>query len=155
MFIQNCRLLEFPRICDARGNLTFVEAERHVPFEVKRVFYLYDVPAGAERGAHAHRTLHQVLICLSGSFDVVAEDGFAETRFHLNHPWCGLYIPPMIWDTEINFHPGSVCMVLASDYYTEADYYRDYDEYLKAITAARRAAALSGVLVNGAGFSAG
>ncbi len=138
MYVEQCRLLTFPKICDARGNLTFIEAEKHVPFEVKRVFYLYDVPTGESRGAHAHKRLQQVLICLSGSFDVVVRDGLNDARFHLNRPWHGLYVPPMIWGAEVNFDPGSVCMVLASDYYMESDYFREYEEYLEAVTAARR-----------------
>jgi hypothetical protein len=137
MVIENCGLIKFPRISDPRGNLTFIEAERHVPFQVKRVFYLYDVPTGESRGAHAHRELQQVVICLSGSFDVIVDDGIRTARFHLNRPWEGLYVAPMIWGAEVNFDPGSVCVVLASDYYKEADYYRDYDAYLKAVQAAR------------------
>jgi dTDP-4-dehydrorhamnose 3,5-epimerase-like enzyme len=144
MFIKNCRVIEFPKICDARGNLTFIESERHIPFEVKRVFYLYDVPTGESRGAHAHKELQQLIICLSGSFDVVVDDGLGKARFHLNRPWRGLYVPPMIWGAEVNFDPGSVCIVLASDYYNEADYYRKYEEYVEAVTAVR-----AGVLPRG------
>lgn len=138
MYVRNCRLIELPKICDARGNLTFIEGSRHVPFDVKRVFYLYDVPTGESRGAHAHKELHQLLICLSGSFDVIVNDGLEEVRFHLNRPWRGLYVPPMIWGAEVNFDPGSVCIVLASDYYQESDYYRDYADYLQAVAGARR-----------------
>jgi len=143
MFVEQCQIISFPKICDARGNLTFIEAERHVPFEVKRVFYLYDVPTGESRGAHAHKQLHQVLVCLSGSFDVLVSDGDKETRFHLNRPWLGLHIPPMIWGAEVNFDPGSVCMVLASEYYNESDYYREYDAYLEAVTVARQRASIA------------
>ena len=143
MFIEQCRIISFPKICDARGNLTFIEADRHVPFEVKRVFYLYDVPTGESRGAHAHKQLQQVLICLSGSFDVIVADGVNETRFHLNRPWQGLYVPPMIWGAEVNFDPGSVCMVLASEYYDEADYYREYEAYLEAVADARQRASIA------------
>jgi oxalate decarboxylase/phosphoglucose isomerase-like protein (cupin superfamily) len=141
MYVQNCRLIELPKICDTRGNLTFIEGSRHVPFDLKRVFYLYDVPTGESRGAHAHKELHQLMICLSGSFDVIVNDGLEEVRFHLNRPWRGLYVPPMIWGAEANFDPGSVCIVLASDYYQESDYYRDYSDYLQAVAAARREAA--------------
>jgi oxalate decarboxylase/phosphoglucose isomerase-like protein (cupin superfamily) len=140
MLVENCRLLEFPTITDERGCLTFIEAERHVPFPVKRVFYLYDVTTGESRGGHAHKELHQVLICLSGSFDVLVNDGITQRCIHLNQPSTGLYIPPLIWDTEMNFEPGSVCMVLASAHYSEADYYREYKPYLEASTAARMAA---------------
>jgi oxalate decarboxylase/phosphoglucose isomerase-like protein (cupin superfamily) len=151
MYVHNCKLLTFPKIVDARGNLTFIEAERHVPFEVKRVFYLYDVPTGESRGAHAHKELQQVLICLSGSFDVLVNDGLQETRFHLNRPWHGLYVPPMIWGAELNFDPGSVCMVIASMYYMESDYYREYSDYLRAVTAARQSAASPANAITGAG----
>jgi hypothetical protein len=140
MFVEKCRVLSFPRISDARGTLTYIEAAKHVPFDVKRVFYLYDVPPGESRGAHAHRQLQQVLICLAGSFDVLVADGVHERQFRLCHPAVGLYIPPLIWDTEVNFAPGSVCMVLASDFYDEGDYYRNRDAYLDAVAAARSAA---------------
>jgi oxalate decarboxylase/phosphoglucose isomerase-like protein (cupin superfamily) len=132
MDIDRCRMLEFPKITDPRGNLTFIEQQRHVPFEVKRVFYLYDVPTGESRGAHAHRKLRQVIICLAGSFDVLVDDGKQKRAIHLNRPWRGLYIPPMIWAAETNFDPGSVCLVLASELYDESDYYRDYDQFVRA-----------------------
>lgn len=132
MGVEECKLIELPKIKDPRGNLTFLEGERHVPFEIKRVFYLYDVPTGEDRGAHAHKELHQFLICLAGSFDVSLDDGKEKRIVHLNRPWKGLHIPPMIWASEINFDPGSVCLVLSSDYYSEADYYREYEEFLAA-----------------------
>ena len=132
MNIDRCRMLEFPKITDPRGNLTFIEQQRHVPFEVKRVFYLYDVPTGESRGAHAHRKLRQVVICLAGSFDVLVDDGKQKRAIHLNRPWQGLYIPPMIWAAETNFDPGSVCLVLASELYDASDYYRDYDQFVRA-----------------------
>jgi len=137
MFVQNCRLIDFPELADRRGTLTFFEAERSTPFPIRRVFCLYDLARGESRGGHAHRKLQQLLVCLSGSFDVVVDDGLERMEYHLDRANRGLYIPPLIWDTEINFIPGSVCMVLASDYYDEADYYRDYDEYLAAVEAAR------------------
>jgi len=127
-------VIELPKITDPRGNLTFLESNRHVPFEIKRVFYLYDVPTGNNRGAHAHKKLHQFLICLSGSFDVTVDDGLNQDTIHLNRPWKGLHIPPMVWAAEVNFDPGSVCLVMASDYFDESDYYRNYDQYLKALT---------------------
>jgi hypothetical protein len=139
--LRHCRLIEFRKVADVRGNLSFIEGGRHVPFEIKRVFYLYDVPTGESRGAHAHKTLEQVVICLAGSFDVAIDDGVARHTVHLNRPWQGLYIPPLIWAAEVNFDPGSVCLVLASDLYREADYYRDYDDYLRAVREAREAAA--------------
>jgi hypothetical protein len=131
MNVHNCQLIKLPKILDQRGNLTFIESTRHVPFEIKRVFYLYDVPTACDRGAHAHKTLHQFLICLSGSFDVSLDDGKEKKIVHLNRPWEGLHIPPLIWASEINFDPGSVCLVLASDVYQESDYYRDYTGFLK------------------------
>ena len=127
-----CRIIELPKILDPRGNLTFIESERHVPFEIKRVFYLYDVPTGCDRGAHAHKKLHQFLVCLAGSFDVMWDDGTNQDTVHLNRPWKGLHIPPMVWAAEINFDPGSICLVLTSDFFDETDYYRDYEEFLKA-----------------------
>jgi hypothetical protein len=132
MHVQACRLIDLPRISDPRGNLTFVEGGRHVPFEIKRVYYLYDVPGGAERGGHAHKELHQLIIAMSGSFDVVLDDGHQKRRVHLNRSYCGLYVCPMIWRELNNFSSGSVCMVLASRLFDEADYYRDYDEFLRA-----------------------
>lgn len=133
MGIDECKLIELPKITDPRGNLTFLEGGGHIPFDIKRVFYLYDVPTGEDRGAHAHKELHQLLVCLSGSFDVSLDDGREKKVVHLNRPWRGLHIPPMIWASEINFDPGSVCLVIASEYYTEADYFRDYGEYLAAV----------------------
>ena len=142
MFVENCRLITFPEISDPRGTLTCIESEEHIPFDLKRVFYLYDVPPGQMRGAHAHKELHQVLICLSGSFDAIVADGRSEQRYHLHQPSVGLYIPPLIWDTEINFSLGTVCMVLASDHYDESDYYRDYNRYLFAVKEARLSASV-------------
>lgn len=130
MGIDDCVLIDLPKITDPRGNLTFLESGKHIPFDIKRVFYLYDVPTGEDRGAHAHKELHQFLICLSGSFDVALDDGYAKKTIHLNRPWKGLHVPPMVWASEINFDPGSVCLVLTSDFYNEADYIRDYDLYL-------------------------
>jgi len=141
MKIQSCRLIEFPKIADPRGNLTFIENERHIPFEIKRVFYLYDIPTAESRGAHAHRTLEQVVICLSGSFDILLDDGVERRHVHLNRPWQGLYIPPMIWAAEENFDAGSVCLVLTSQLFNEADYYREYEEYVAANLIAEAAAA--------------
>lgn len=129
--VKQCRIIDLPKITDPRGNLSFIEGGRHIPFEIKRVFYLYDVPTGEDRGAHAHKKLHQFLICLSGSFDVLLDDGYEKQSVHLNRPWKGLHIPPMIWASEVNFDPGSVCLVLASDLYDESDYIRDYQEFLR------------------------
>jgi hypothetical protein len=133
MSLTECRIIDLPKINDPRGNLTFIEGGRHVPFEIKRVYYLYDVPGGAERGGHAHRALHQLIIAMSGSFDVILDDGKQKKRFHLNRSYFGLYVRPMIWRELDNFSSGSVCMVLASNFYDESDYYRIYDEFLQAI----------------------
>lgn len=127
-----CKRLDLPKIADPRGNLTFVEGGQHVGFDIKRVYYLYDVPGGAERGGHAHKGLHQFIIAMSGSFDVVLDDGTKKERFHLNRSYNGLYVCPMIWRELDNFSSGSVCMVLASNRYSEDDYYRDYDQFMKA-----------------------
>lgn len=133
MSISDCRITGLPQVHDPRGNLTFIEGGRHVPFEIKRVYYLYDVPGGAERGGHAHRELEQLIIAMSGSFDVVLDDGYIRQRFHLNRSYYGLYIRNMVWREIDNFSSGSVCMVLASNYYDEADYYRDYQQFLAAV----------------------
>lgn len=132
MPLGDCQIIELPKIQDHRGNLTFIEADRHVPFEIKRVYYLYDVPGGATRAAHGHRSLHQLMIAMSGSFDVTLDDGKEKKLFHLNRSYFGLYIPPMMWRDLDNFSSGAVCMVLASDYYDENDYFRNYDNFLKA-----------------------
>jgi hypothetical protein len=128
--INDCKLMLLPKIADPRGNLTFVESNRHIPFAIQRVFYLYDVPGGAERGGHANKALHQLIIAMSGSFDVVLDDGAEKKRVHLNRSYSALYVCPMIWRALDNFSSGSVCMVLASHPYDQDDYYRDYDEYV-------------------------
>jgi hypothetical protein len=139
MHIAQCRIVELPKISDPRGNLTFVEGERHVPFDIKRVYYLYDVPGGAERGGHGHKELQQLIIAMSGSFDVVLDDGSRRERFHLNRSYYGLYVCPMIWRELGNFSSGSVCLVLASNRYDEEDYFRSYDDYLLAVQRLQRA----------------
>ena len=128
--INDCKLMLLPKIADPRGNLTFVESNRHIPFAIQRVFYLYDVPGGAERGGHANKALHQLIIAMSGSFDVVLDDGAEKKRIHLNRSYSALYVCPMIWRALDNFSSGSVCMVLASHPYDQDDYYRDYAEYV-------------------------
>jgi hypothetical protein len=135
MDAQGCQIIELPRIAEPRGNLTFVENGRHIPFEIRRVYYLYDVPGGAERGGHAHRSLQQLLIAISGSFDVVVDDGRQRRRFHLNRSYFGLYLPPMTWRELDNFSSGSVCLVLASAPYDEADYFRTYPSFLAEVRA--------------------
>jgi len=133
--VDDCKLVELPVVHDPQGNLTFVEAQRHAPFEIARVFYIYDVPGGATRGGHAHRKLEQLMVAMSGSFDVVLDDGSERKSLTLNRSYVGLYLPPMIWREMVNFSSGSVCMVLASAYYDESDYYRDYEEFRAAATA--------------------
>ena len=130
--INDCKVMLLPKIADPRGNLTFVEGNRHIPFAIQRVFYLYDVPGGAERGGHANKVLHQLIVAMSGSFDVVLDDGAEKKRIHLNRSYSALYVCPMIWRALDNFSSGSVCMVLASHPYDQNDYYRDYAEYVSA-----------------------
>ena len=133
--VTRCRILRLPRITDSRGNLTFVEGDRHIPFPIRRVYYLYDVPGGADRAGHAHKVLHQFLVAMSGSFDVIVDDGANRERIHLNRSYFGLYLPPMIWREIDNFSSGSVCMALASELYDEEDYIRDHDAFLAALGA--------------------
>ncbi len=130
--VDDCKLIELPKMSDPRGNLTFLEGEKHIPFSIKRVFYLYDVPGGAERAGHALKACHQFLIAMSGSFDVIVYDGKQQKRFHLNRSYYGLHLPPMVWREMDNFSSGSVCLALASELYDENDYYREYSAYLKA-----------------------
>lgn len=134
MNIKDCKLIQLPKVADPRGNLTFIEGDKHIPFQIKRVFYLYDVPGGADRGGHALKTCHQFLIAMSGSFDVIVYDGKEKERIHLNRSYNGLHLPPMVWREMDNFSSGSVCLALASEPYSESDYYRDYTAYLKALT---------------------
>ena len=131
MPLSDCKLISLPRIQDPRGNLTFIEGGSHVDFDIQRVYYLYDVPGGSSRGGHAHKALRQLIVAMSGSFDVLLDDGEEKRTFHLNRSYVGLYVCPMIWRELNNFSSGSVCMVLASNRYDEADYYRDYDQFLR------------------------
>lgn len=130
MSLEQVKLINLPKILDPRGNLTFVEGNRHIPFDIKRVYYTYDVPGGEVRGGHAHRQLEQFIIAASGSFEVVLDDGLHRKSYFLNRSYYGLYIPRMIWRELVNFSSGSVCLVFASEYYDEADYYRDYRDFL-------------------------
>ena len=132
--IDACQMVSLPKISDPRGNLTFIEGSNHIPFDIQRVYYLYDVPGGAERGGHAHKGLQQLIIAMSGSFDVVLDDGRQKKRVHLNRSYNGLYVCPMIWRELDNFSSGSVCMVLASSKYDEDDYYRNYADFMQAGT---------------------
>ena len=138
MNMSDCKIVELTKVANEKGNLTFIEGSRHIPFEIKRIYYLYDVPGGEQRGGHAHKNLEQFIIAASGSFDVVLDDGLMKYRFHLNRSYFGLYVPQMIWRELDNFSSGSVCLVLASAYYDEADYIREYIEF-KTILAGKSA----------------
>jgi hypothetical protein len=128
--IENCSLLQLPRIQNLAGNITAIEGLNHLPFEVKRVFYLYDIPAGESRGAHSHKTCHQLLVAATGSFDVMLDDGKNQKVVSLNRPFIGLHIPPGIWAHEFNFSSGAICLVLTSHLFDPDDYIRDYQQYL-------------------------
>lgn len=138
MSLSDCRIVELPRVSDPRGNLTFIEGARHIPFELKRVFYLYDVPGGESRAGHALKTCHQFIIASSGSFDVIIDDGFEKRSYALNRSYYGLYVPPLLWREIENFSSNSVCLVLASEFYDAGDYYYSYDEFLKAARGGRQ-----------------
>ena len=129
--ITDCRIISLRKITDRRGNITPVEGRRDVPFDIARVYYLYDVPGGSVRGGHAHRQLQQVLVAVMGAFDVILDDGRSRKTVRLDRAYYGLYIPEMIWRELGNFSSGGICLVLASLPYDEADYYRNYDEYRK------------------------
>lgn len=133
MAVADCHLIDLPKVQDARGNLTFIEGERHVPFDIRRVFYLYDVPGGSTRAGHALRTCHQFIVSLSGAFDVVLDDGSEKQRFHLNRSHYGLYVTPLTWRELDNFSSNSVCLVLASEPFDERGYFRDYESFLQAV----------------------
>ena len=124
--IEDCRMMDLPKVPDVRGNLTFVENNKHVPFEIKRVFYTYDVPGGESRGEHANINTEQFIVAMSGSFDVVVDDGIRRIKFQLNRAYYGLYIRQMIWRGIENFSSGAVCLVLASTFYSADDYIEDY-----------------------------
>lgn len=136
--IENCKIVYFPKITDFRGNLSFIEENKQIPFVIKRVYYLYDVPSGASRGGHAHKELEQIVIALSGSFDVILDDGFSRKTFFLNRPHYGLYIPPGIWRELENFSSNSVALSLVSQKYSEEDYIRDYETFKKMISIGRK-----------------
>lgn len=137
MSIQDCHRIDLPKINDERGNLTFVEGGHHVPFEIRRVFYVYDVPGGSLRAGHALKSCHQFIVAISGSFDVLLDDGVSRQKFHLNRSHYGLYVTPLIWREIDNFSSNSVCLVLASAAYSEGDYYRDYESFLAAVREGR------------------
>lgn len=132
MSLDDCRIIELPKISDPRGNLSFVESNNQIPFAINRVYYVYDVPGGTDRGGHAHKGLHQLIIAMSGSLDVTLDDGKNKKKFHLARSYYGLYVAPMMWREIDNFSSGSVLMVLASNIYSEDDYYRNYDDFMRA-----------------------
>lgn len=131
--VFDCSIIELPRIQNRSGNITAIENNIEIPFDAKRIFYLYDIPGGESRGAHAHKDLHQFLVAASGSFEVQLDDGKVKKTVMLNQPYRGLHIPPEIWASEVNFSSGAICLVLASHEYDEQEYIRDYNEYLKYI----------------------
>lgn len=133
MALNDCKMIDLPKISDPRGNLSFIEAGKDIPFDIKRVYYLYDVPGGSDRGSHAHKNLHEFIVAMSGSFDVLLDDGKKKKRFHLNRSYNGLYVCPMMWRYLDNFSSGAVCMVLASSHYDETDYIRDYSDFISLI----------------------
>jgi WxcM-like, C-terminal len=136
MPLEDCRIIELPKIHNPQGNLTFIESSSQIPFDIQRVYHVYDVPGGAERGGHAHKELHQFIVAMSGSFDITLDDGKNKRKFHLARSYYGLYVCPMIWREIDNFSSGSVLMCLASNKYSEADYYRKYEEFMRARWAA-------------------
>lgn len=130
MTVFDCSLVFMPKISDRRGSITAVNNCTEIPFDVKRVFYLYDIPGGESRGAHAHKECHQFLVAASGAFEVLMDDGKTKRQVLLNRPYIGLHIPPGIWASEVNFSSGAICLVLASHLYTESDYIRNYNEFI-------------------------
>lgn len=130
--VNDCLVIELPKKFNKSGNITVIDdKEQSIPFGVERIFYLYDIPGGESRGAHAHKQCHQFLVAASGSFEVILDDGKWKKQVLLNRPNIGLHIPPGIWAAEVNFSAGSICLVLASHKYNETDYIRDYNEFLK------------------------
>ncbi len=129
--VFDCAILELPRINNRSGNITAIQNKEEIPFDVKRIFYLYDIPGGESRGAHAHKKCHQFLVAASGSFEVQLDDGKVKKTVMLNQPFRGLHIPPGIWASEVNFSSGAICLVLASHKYDENDYIRDYKRFLE------------------------
>ena len=128
--LASCQVLSLPKIEDVRGNLSFVEAKRHIPFAIRRVYWLYDVPGGATRVGHAYRTLEELIIAASGSFDVLIDDGKEKQVVQLNRSYVGLYVPPMVWRSLENFSSNSVALVLASQPFSEQDYVREYRDFV-------------------------
>jgi dTDP-4-dehydrorhamnose 3,5-epimerase-like enzyme len=127
------KIIDLPKIEDSRGNLSFIEGNKHIPFDIKRVYWIYDVPGGEFRGSHAYKTLHEFIIAISGSFDVVLDDGKEKKTYSLNRSYYGIYVPNLIWRSLENFSTNSLCLILSSDYYDANDYIRDYDLFLRSL----------------------
>ncbi|HVW07900.1 MAG TPA: FdtA/QdtA family cupin domain-containing protein [Bryobacteraceae bacterium] len=134
--ISDCRIIDLPKIDRRAGNITPVEGGGHIPFDIARVYYMYDIPGGQTRGGHAHKRLEQLIVAAMGSFDVVLDDGQERRTFHLDRAYYGLYVPRMMWRELVNFSSGSVCLVLASLLYNEDEYIRDYEDFRSARPAA-------------------
>jgi hypothetical protein len=130
---KSSSLVHLPKIKNRAGNITPIHNSVEIPFDIKRVFYLYDIPGGESRGAHSHKLCHQFLIAVSGAFEVLLDDGKTKRQVQLNRPYVGLHIPPNIWASEVNFSSGAICLVLASENYSDEDYIRDYDTYLNSV----------------------
>ena len=131
MTVEDVRIIELPKFLDARGNLSFAEQLNHIPFEIKRTYWIYDVPGGEERGGHAFKQNREVVIAISGSFDVVVDDGCHKKTYTLNRSYYGLYVPAGLWREMVNFSTNSLALEFGSIHYDEHDYIRDYDEYIK------------------------
>ena len=130
--IDDCTIIELPKIHNRRGNISFVEGDNHIPFDIERVYYLYDVPGGTMRGGHAHKKLQQLILAVMGAFDIVVDDGRARKTVRLDRAYYGLYVPTMIWRELENFSSGGICLVMASHAYDEMDYYRKYETFLSS-----------------------
>lgn len=128
--VYDCSIIEMPRLKNRAGNISIVENQDNLPFDVKRIFYIYDIPGGEDRGAHAHKVCHQFLIAVSGSFEIEMDDGVNKRTVQLNRPYYGLHIPPGIWAAEKGFSSGAICLVLTSGLYEEDDYIRTYNDFL-------------------------
>ncbi len=139
MSIKNCKIIDFPKYADPRGNLSVIEGGVHIPFDIKRVYYLYDVPGGSSRAGHGHKELQQVFIAMSGSFDVIVDDGRERKTFSLNRSYHGLYVPKNMWREVENFSSGGVCLVLASTVYDADDYYHEYAGFQNVVCAHEQA----------------
>lgn len=127
--VYDCNIIHLPKIENVSGSITAIQGDKDVPFDIKRIYYLYDVPGGADRGGHAHKRLHQLIIAASGSFDIILDDGNIKRTIQLNRPYFGLYLKPGIWRDISNFSSGAICLVLASNFYDATEYIRDYNEF--------------------------